>query len=99
MPIQVETDVLNSAEVEFLVNGKDIELDDGASQLFTTTEATIVEFGRGDEFGYARYELTLSSYYFSITEGGWKLLRENSGSSQTATTAGIKKNSLAAEKR
>ena len=85
--------------VAFLVDGKDIELDDGASQPFTAAGTRIVEFDRGDEFGSARYELSPGTYQFSITERGWQLLREDSGSSQTAAAAGIRKNSLPPEKR
>jgi hypothetical protein len=85
--------------VAFLVDGKDIELDDGASQHFTATGTRIVEFDRGDEFGSARYELTPGSYQFSIAERGWQLLRENSASLQTTAAAGVRKNSLPPERR
>ena len=85
--------------VAFLVDGKDVELDDGAMQFFTANGTRIVEFDRGDEFGSARYELAPGSYQFSITERGWQLLREDSGSSQGVAKAGIRKNSLPPDKR
>lgn len=84
--------------VVFLMDGKDADLDDGASQSFPGAAASVVEFDRGGDFGSARMELVLGDYEFVIDDKGWQLVRVGA-KSESAESPVAKKNTLPATTR
>ena len=81
--------------VAFLVDGKEAQLDDGASQSFSG--AQVVDFDRGGDFGSVRMELIPGDYEFVIGDNGWQLVRIEAKSLEPSPVA--KKNTLPAKTR
>ncbi len=72
-----------------------LELRPGETRPLREKASYIVEFDRGGSFGTAKYELTEGEYEFVVTDRGWDLQRDATGTSwQTATIPEVKKNSL-----
>ena len=82
--------------VAFLVDGKEAQLDDGATQSFSG--ARVVDFDRGGDFGSAQMELTPGDYEFVIGDKGWQLVR-NETKSDSSQLPVAKKNTLPATAR
>jgi len=62
--------------VSFLVDGQDVELNDGATRTFVGRSQRTIQYDRGGRFGSTQQELTGGQYEFRITASGWDLVRK-----------------------
>ena len=85
--------------VRFLIDGKEAELEDGATQTFSGTGQRVVEFDRGGEFGSTRMELLPGNHQFMVGDKGWELVPLSAEPSRVARPIIPKKNDVPAVAR
>src|SRR5262245_22902026 len=62
--------------VSFLVDGQDVDLNDGATRTFVGRTRRTIQYDRGGHFGSTQQDLTGGQYEFRITASGWDLVRK-----------------------
>jgi hypothetical protein len=78
--------------VSFLVDGQDVELNDGATRTFVGKSHRTVQYDRGGRFGSTQQDLSGGQYEFRITATGWDLVRRPDITPSTRTA--VRSNSL-----
>ncbi len=61
--------------VAFVVDGQEVELNDGSTRTFIGKTHRTVTYDRGGKFGSTQQDLTAGQYEFRVTSSGWDLVR------------------------
>ncbi len=61
--------------VAFVVDGQEVELNDGSTRTFVGKTQRTVTYDRGGKFGSTQQDLTAGQYEFRVTSSGWDLVR------------------------
>jgi len=61
--------------VAFVVDGQEVELNDGSTRTFVGKTHRTVTYDRGGRFGSTQQDLTAGQYEFRVTSSGWDLVR------------------------
>jgi hypothetical protein len=71
--------------VAFVVDGQEVELNDGATRTFVGKTHRTVTYDRGGKFGSTQQDLTAGQYEFRVTSSGWDLVRRPESNSPGRT--------------
>ena len=72
LPIKITNPATNSATLSYALNGVTYSIPPGHSQDLTVDRSWVISFGRGGNFGTARYGLEAGLYTFASTDHGWE---------------------------
>ena len=73
LPIKITNPATNGVTLSYVLNDVTYSIPPGASQDFVLDRSWVISFGRGGNFGGARYGLEPGLYTFTSTDHGWEL--------------------------
>ena len=77
LPVKIVNPSATNATISFSIDGQSYSLPPGETHLYSLRAGadSLIEFGRGSEFGDARYTLNSGTYTFAATPKGWNLFQ------------------------
>lgn len=86
-PIQIVSPAGVGGTVNYALNNYKYSIQPGQTQTIQADRDWIITFGRGENFGSAKYALTPGVYHFAVTAKGWELQKQPAATAQAQQDA------------
>ncbi len=80
LPVKIVNPAATNTTISFSINGRSYSLPSGKGHSYSLPADALIEFGRGGDFGTARYTLNSGTYTFAATTKGLNLYKGGSPS-------------------